>query len=268
MPSHCTIEASSSKQSLERTIREFCFAFLPFPSVENERKLRPENQYINQTFTLAAPNLSINGFDLDASTFPAVYLSDDQHAQNNNNNNSTGGSRRSRRGAAAAAAAAEQPIIQYEPFDARKRARVEELAREEEDLMREIAALKRRVPGAAARTYADGFWDAVRADEAALEAARARAALVWEGGEEDVEEGGGGKRRSKRNEDDDDDNNNKGSGRASMLEGLGTIDRVDDVERGYAGVVDALSRLKRDMPATVAKMERARVAGEYVITER
>lgn len=261
--SHCTIEASSSKQSLERTIREFCFAFLPFPAVENECKLRPKNQYINQTFTLAAPNLSINGFDLDASTFPAVYLSDDQHAQNNNNNNSTGGSRRSRRGAAAAAAAAEQPIIQYEPFDARKRARVEELAREEEDLMREIAALKRRVPGAAARTYADGFWDGVRADEAALEAARARAALVWEGGEEDVEEDNGGKRRSKRNED-----NDERSGRSSMLDGLGSIDRVDDVERGYAGVVDALSRLKRDMPATVAKMERARVAGEYVITER
>jgi len=29
-----------------------------------------------------------------------------------------------------------------------------------------------------------------------------------------------------------------------------------------------LGRLKGDMPATVAKMERARVAGEYVVTER
>lgn len=168
-----------------------------------------------------------------------MYLSDGQHGSNNNKSSSTRAGRR------AAAAAAEKPTVQYEPFDARKRARVEELAREEEDLMREIAVLKRRVPGAAARTYADGFWDGVRGDEEALEAARARAAAVLDGEDE------------------------KGSGtRTSVLAGLGSIDRVDDVERGYVGVVDALGRLKRDMPATVAKMERARVAGEYVVTER
>lgn len=151
--------------------------------------------------------------------------------------------------------------MQYEAFDARRRARVEELAREEEDLMREIAALKRRVPGAAAKGFAEGFWEGVRADEEALGRARedALAAAAAEAGgdgvqqeeEEDEAEAEGEKKKSK-----------------AMLGGIGPLERQADVEAGYGGVVETLGRMRREMPATVAKMERARVAGEYVVTGR
>jgi len=44
-------------------------------------------------------------------------------------------------------------------------------------------------------------------------------------------------------------------------------ERQEAMEKGFAEAVQTLSRLKREMPATVAKMERARVAGSYVVTE-
>lgn len=190
-------------------------------------------QYISQTFTLAAPNLSINGFDLDAKTFPAVYLA----SANNTTTN-----------------AAPEEIIQYEPFDARKRARVEELAREEEDLMREIAKLKKTLPAATARQYAETFWSGLQSDKEAFEAAVVKVSTSEEA--EGEEEDGNQKKTTKK------------KNKKELLAGLGQLERRDDVEKGYRGVVDTLGRLKREMPATVAKMERARVAGEYVVTER
>lgn len=185
-------------------------------------------QHISQTFTLAAPNLCINGFDLDAKTFPAVYLASPLHSQN----------------AIHHTAALPEEIIQFEPFDARKRARVEELAREEEDLMREIAELKKTVPAATARQYAETFWAGLQGDQEGFEAAKQSVS----GEEKEVEP--------------------EGKDTHVLLEGLGSVERRDDVEKGYRGVVETLGRLKREMPATVARMERARVAGEYVVTER
>lgn len=46
------------------------------------------------------------------------------------------------------------------------------------------------------------------------------------------------------------------------------LGRQDDIERGYESAVKGLGRLKREMPAVVARMERARDAGQYVVTER
>ncbi|KAK1766482.1 putative kinetochore protein [Phialemonium atrogriseum] len=197
------------------------------------------NEYITRTFTLAAPNLTINGLPVDDPS-PFLLLPP--------------------AGTAALSAAGGGPEERHEPFDGRRRARVEDLAREEEDLLREIAALKRRVPVAAARDRAERFRAGLLADEDALECARARAEAGsrWgrrlgkeedgRGGEE-VEEGGS-------------------AARADALLELGLLERQDGVEGGFAGAVAALGRLKRELPATVAKMERARVAGEYVITER
>ena len=123
---------------------------------------------------------------------------------------------------------------------------MEALAREEEDLLREIAALKRRVPAATAAAAAEQFRAGIAADEEALERARDAAQALSKGGE--------------------------GSAAAAGVRGgalvLGPLERQDDVEAGFAGAVAALGKLKREMPATVAKMERARVAGEYVVTER
>lgn len=105
---------------------------------------------------------------------------------------------------------------------------------QEEDLLRSIAQLKRRAPRAAAERWAEAARAGLAADEAALESARQRA----------EEEGAVSGRRA--------------------LEGMGELDRQDGVEARFRGAVEALGRLKRDMPAVVAKMERARVAAGYV----
>lgn len=222
----------------------------PRKTKTDHRPTTPQ-QYISQTFTLAAPNLSINGFDLDAKTFPAVYLAAPASPP-------SGRSLRRRQ---------QQPAdeeVRYEAFDGRKRARVEELAREEEDLMREIAALKRRVPAATAAGYAEAFWEGVRADEEALGRAReAVAAGALDGGGGGADEDGGDEE-----EEDEEEGVKKNKKARAVLHGIGPLERQAGVEAGYESVIEMLGRLKREMPATVAKMERARVAGEYVVTER
>lgn len=130
----------------------------------------------------------------------------------------------------------QQPEEVYEPFDARKRARLEELTREEEDLLRDIAALKKSVPHAAAASWAEAARRSVADDEQALAAANERA--VADGGELLL---------------------------GDLSKGL---PRQDDAESGYEDAIKGLGRLKREMPSVVARMERARGAGEYVVTER
>ncbi|KAI1249314.1 hypothetical protein MGN70_008926 [Eutypa lata] len=193
---------------------------------EDELRTRIEafvNEYITKTFTLAAPNLSINGLPVEASRI----LDSDPTSS------STPG------GGGPA-----EPEVVYEPFDARKRARVEDLTREEEDLLRDIAHLKRGVPSSVAAAWAEAARRGVREDEEALAAVNTDGVVVV--GKE--EEGGGG-----------------GEGGALKVERL---ERQDDVERGYESAVRGLGRLKREMPAVVARMQRARDAGQYVVTER
>jgi len=136
----------------------------------------------------------------------------------------------------------------YEPFDARARQRVEDLSREEEDLLRDLAALKRKVPGGVARQYAEAAAAALRDDEERLAEAVVAAAAA---GEAQGGDAAGGK--------------GKGKGKEGALEEL---ERQGDVEDAFARAVETLARLKGGMPATVAKMERARVAGEYVVAGR
>lgn len=169
------------------------------------------NEYITKTFTLAAPNLSINGLPVDA----AHFLSGDPSS------------------------APQQQEEVYEPFDARKRARVEELTREEEDLLRDIAALKKSVPQAAAAAWAEAARKSVAEDEQALAAVNERTTKSSEGVE-------GGLLRDVAQE----------------------LERQDEVESSYGDAVRELGRLKREMPSVVARMERARSAGEYVVTGR
>ncbi|QLI67588.1 Kinetochore protein mis14 [Metarhizium brunneum] len=178
-----------------------------FPHVpgQGEDELRNQieslvNEYIDKTFTLAAPNLSINGLPVSSTE----YLSPSPATRDT-----------------------------HEPFDARKRQRVAELISQEEKLLEEVAALKRSVPGKAADEQAARVRDAIRRDEETVEARRA--AVAVESGKE------GGSLRVDR------------------------LERQDGVEAGFRGAVEALGRLKRDMPSAVAKMERARVAGEYVL---
>ncbi|KAI0165424.1 hypothetical protein GGR52DRAFT_585462 [Hypoxylon sp. FL1284] len=184
---------------------------------EDELRTRIEklvDEYITNTFTLAAPNLSINGLAVDPSRFV------------------------SGRGGSGPSSDPQRPEEVYEPFDARRRARVEELTREEEDLLRDIALLKKTVPHAAAASWAESARRSVADDERALAAAN----------------GGNG---------------SAGPQQQQLLAGVACrIDRQDDVQRSYGDAVGGLDRLKRETPAVVARMERARSAGEYVVTER
>ncbi|KAK1705111.1 hypothetical protein BDP67DRAFT_495014 [Colletotrichum lupini] len=187
-----------------------------FPHIEGSNAQEDElrapierlvNEYINKTFTYAAPNLSINGMDTDPSTLLSNNTPSDE------------------------------PEEAYEPWDARLRQRVEDLAREEEDLLNEIAALKKFVPGAIATATTNEFRAAAAADEAAFEA-------VKKAKEDEAREM-----------------------EAEVLP-LEAMERRGEVKEAFGGAVGGLGRLKKTMPATVAKMERARVAGEYTVTER
>lgn len=158
-------------------------------------------QYISKTFTLASPNLSINGLPVA----PASFLSDTSTTT--------------------------APEPSYEPFDTRKRRRVADLITQEEKLLEDVAALKRTVPSTAAANQAEQLRDSLKRDEDLIEARRKN--LVSEKVDLQVQK----------------------------------LERQDNVEAGYRNAVEGLGRLKRDMPAVVAKMERARVAGEYVVTQ-
>ncbi|KAH7146359.1 hypothetical protein EDB81DRAFT_794979 [Dactylonectria macrodidyma] len=121
----------------------------------------------------------------------------------------------------------------YEPFDSRKRRRVAELITQEEKLLEDVAALKRSVPATAAATRAEQLSDSLKRDDDALEAHKIQAAAEAAKVELDIQ----------------------------------VLERQEGVEAGFRKAVEGLGRLKRDMPAVVAKMERARVAGEYVVTQ-
>lgn len=90
-------------------------------------------------------------------------------------------------------------------------------------------------------------------DEAALAAACERAAA----------EGAAAGRRALLEERDDEES--RGAAAAPVA---APLERQEAVEAGFRRAVEALGRLKRDMPATVAKMERARVAAGYVVGEK
>ncbi|KAI9147698.1 Kinetochore protein mis14 [Paramyrothecium foliicola] len=185
-----------------------------FPHVdghEGKYELREQvealvNEYINKTFSLAAPNLTINGLPVSADQFLA----------------------------SSSAPAAPEPA--YEPFDTRKRRRVADLVTQEEKLLEEVAALKRSVPARAAAEQAERMTAGLKRDNDAVEERVARAGREAE------------------------------ASVASMA--LSPLERQAVVEEDFRRTVEGLGRLKRDMPAVVAKMERAKVAGEYAITER
>ncbi|KAK2928777.1 Zn2-C6 fungal-type DNA-binding domain [Fusarium oxysporum f. sp. vasinfectum] len=159
------------------------------------------NEYIDKTFSLASPNLSINGLPVS----PDSFLSESNV----------------------------EPETVYEPFDTRKRRRVADLITQEEKLLEDVAALKRSVPATTAEAQAEQLRDSLKRDDDMLEARKQQ--IIAEAAEVDLD--------------------------------VQPLERQDGVEKGFRRAVEGLGRLKRDMPAVVAKMERARVAGEYVVTQ-
>lgn len=50
--------------------------------------------------------------------------------------------------------------------------------------------------------------------------------------------------------------------------GVEKLERQEEVEAQWRRGVDGLGRLKKEVPAVVARMERAKRAGEYALAER
>lgn len=122
----------------------------------------------------------------------------------------------------------------YQPFDLGKRQRVADLTTQEEKLLEEVAALKRSIPKAAAANHAERIREGIKRDEELLEKRTAQVTT---------------------------------DAAAGVRLSVDKLERQDGVEAEFRNAVDALGRLKRDMPAVVARMERARVAGEYVVSD-
>ncbi|KAM3504640.1 hypothetical protein MY11210_008275 [Beauveria gryllotalpidicola] len=210
---------------------EHLHAAFPPQSNGGEDELRNEieaivDSYIDRTFTLAAPNLSINGLPVN----PADFFKP-----------SRSGSSRKSSIPPPPMPSSEEASISYEPFDAAKRARVAALVSQEEALLEQVAAMKRAVPAGVAATVAVQLDDAAARDDAQLQGALDAAATG-------------------RGVD--------GGDALPLPLLLPPLERQEGVEERFRGAVGALGRLKRDMPSVVAKMERARVAGEYVRDER
>ncbi|KAI0397571.1 hypothetical protein F5Y17DRAFT_414980 [Xylariaceae sp. FL0594] len=198
-------------------------AFPPVDDGNTEDELRSRieelvDEYITKTFTLAAPNISINGLPVDPSQ---ITSSSSPNVTQQ----------------------ATEPEEIFEPFDARKRARVEALTAEEEDLLRDIAQLKKSVPRSVAGAWAEGLKKGVRDDESALESVNQTQTQTQ------TQAGGGG------------------GGGSNRIE-IKPLERQQDVEQTFERAVQGLARTKKDMPAVVARMERARKAGEYLVADR
>jgi kinetochor protein Mis14/NSL1 len=113
-------------------------------------------------------------------------------------------------------------IEEHELFDTRRFERAKEFAREEEELIEEIAALRRKVPGSVAESTKRMYKDGVEGDEEQL---RRREELVKE------------------------------QGGAQM--GLAALERQEVVESNWNRGIKGLERLMRTMPEMVARKERA-----------
>ncbi|KIH89032.1 hypothetical protein SPBR_07711 [Sporothrix brasiliensis 5110] len=187
-------------------------------------------QYIRRAFALAAPNLTINGLPVD----PAPFWDDDD-----DDDDETAAGSKSKKGKKGKKNQA--PVEETEPFDTRKRQRVEDLSRDEEDLLRDIALLKRRVPAAAVRAREQALAGQLAADDAA-------AAALQEVLQQQQDEAAAAAREEAEAEA---ANNTTSSNAAS-----------------FSQAVAGLGRLKQAMPATVARMERARIASDYAVAER
>ena len=123
-------------------------------------------------------------------------------------------------------------IEEHEPFNPKLWEKAKDLARQEEDLIEEIAALRRKMPGVAVEGAKKSYKEGMEGDENEF---RKRVEGVK-------------------------DREAKGAD-------LGIVEheRQAGMEENWKKAVDGLGRLKRTMPETVAKKERAERAESYIL---
>lgn len=122
-------------------------------------------------------------------------------------------------------------IEEHEPFNALLWERAKEQARQEEDLIEEIASLRRKMPGVAIENHKAAFKGGMERDEKSL-------AMAFEGV-------------------------NRRDGEV----GIGALERQREVEEAWRRGVGGLEGLKGTLPEYVAKAERAGRAEAYVLSK-
>jgi kinetochor protein Mis14/NSL1 len=117
---------------------------------------------------------------------------------------------------------AHHEIEEHEPFDTRRFEKAKEFAREEEELIEEIAALRRKIPASVAERTRTMYKEGVESDEEQL---RRREEMVKEQGRPQMD--------------------------------LGVLERQQTVEINWETGIKALGKLMKTMPEMVARKERA-----------
>ncbi len=177
-------------------------------------------QYINTTFSLAAPNISINGHTLSPSSVLLVNPS-----------------------SAGAPSSEPEEIEEYEPFSDKLRDRAAKLLQQEEELLLELAQVRREAP-----VKAKEMW---------------QKELVW------VDELSGSelaKDEGPRAEVGDGDVKMEGTDDVVDLR-VDRLERQQEVEASWKRGTEGLVRLKGELPQVAAKMERARRVGDCVLRD-
>lgn len=163
-------------------------------------------QYINKVFLTSGENITINGLEPSPKQLNSLLTSSTPEGIS---------------------------IEEHEPFNSKLWEKAKLLARQEEDLIEDIATLRRTVPSAATSGLKRDYKDMMEGDEAEL---RRRMEVLKEQ-----------------------------EGKGAELE-LGPLERQADVETSWKNGVNGLGRLRRTMPEMVAKKERAERAEEYIRT--
>ncbi|CZS98357.1 uncharacterized protein RAG0_07136 [Rhynchosporium agropyri] len=180
-----------------------------WPPIEGEDKMRERveelvNEYINNVFLTSSENITINGMNPSPDLLSSI-LSFSTHS----------------------------PILEiqeHEPLNTKLFERAKDLARQEEDLIEEIAALRRKVPSAVAEKVKREYKEGVEADEEVLDS---------------LEE-------------------QRESGYVDF--GIGVLERQEETERAWERGVKGLEGLMRTLPEMVARKERAEKAEAYIRT--
>jgi len=182
------------------------------PPIEGEDKMRRRveelvQEYIVKVFQTTCENISINGL----APSPALISSS---FANSASTNATS-------------------IEEHEPLNSKLFSRAKDLARQEEDLVEEIAALRRTMPAVTVEEARGAYKKGMEADEDRL--ARELERIQAE----------------------------EGTQRADLR--VRELERQEAVEGSWDKGVRGLEKLKRAMPETVAKKERAARAEQYVL---
>jgi len=181
------------------------------PPIEGEDKMRERveelvHEYITKVFVTSGENLTINGLDPSPELLKSMLTSSTAEGRS---------------------------IEEHEPFNAKLWEKAKDWARQEEDLIEEIAMLRRTIPSISVDGLKKSYKQGMESDE--TEILRREEVIK-----------------------------NRDAGTAEMM--VGRLERQADVEANWKKGVDGLGRLRRTLPEMVAKKERADRAEDYVRT--